>query len=107
MRTVTSRSELIAGIKAGERRFKVEGKSLLLQCAIASKFNSVGNVTDAAVASVVPAAGANVAITGPVLLGLTAIAVVGAIAIIAILKDKHLKIKVFNSDGKGGEIEVF
>ena len=107
MRTVTSRSELIAGIKAGERRFKVEGKSLLLQCSIASKFNSVGNVTDAAVASVVPAAGANVAITGPVLLGLTAIAVVGAIAIIAILKDKHLKIKVFNSDGKGGEIEVF
>ena len=45
MRTVTSRKELIAGIKAGERHFKVIGKSLLLQCAIASKFNSVGNVT--------------------------------------------------------------
>ena len=107
MKTVTSRKELIAGIKAGERHFNVKGKSLLLQCSIASKFNSVGNVTDAAVASVVPAAGANVAITGPVLLCLTAIAIVGAIAIIAILKDKHLKIKVKNANGDVGEIEVF
>ena len=107
MRTVTSRKELIAGIKAGERHFKVKGKSLLLQCAIASKFNSVSSVTDAAVASVVPAVGANIAITGGTLIALTAIAVVGAIAIIAILKDKHLKIKVFNANGDGGEIEVF
>ena len=70
-------------------------------------FTGISNVTDAAVASVVPTVGAKLAITGGTLIALTAIAVVGAIAIIAILKDKHLKIKVFNANGDGGEIEVF
>ena len=107
MKTVTSRSELIAGIKAGERHFKVKGKSLLLQCAIASKFNDVGSVTTDMAASVAASAGANVAITETTVIALTAIAVVGAIAIIAILKNMYLKIKVYRSNGEGGEVEVF
>lgn len=85
----------------------VKGKSLLLQCSIASKFNNVSSVTTSMATSVAASAGANVAITGGTLIALTAIAVVGAIAITAILKDKHLKIKVYNANGDGGEIEVF
>lgn len=107
MRTVTSRSELIAGIKAGERHFKVKGKSLLLQCSIASKFNSVSSVTTSMATSVAASAGVTSGIAASTVISLTAIAVVGAIAITAILKDKHLKIKVFNTNGDGGEIEVF
>ena len=111
MRTVTSRKELIAGIKAGERHFKVKGKSLLLQCAIASKFNGADNVTRPQIESVASAVGAKAAISGGVLIALTATAVVGAIAIIAILKNKHLKIRIkTGKDGNGeieGEMEIF
>ncbi|MDE5539468.1 MAG: hypothetical protein K2J20_03165, partial [Bacilli bacterium] len=64
--------------------FKVKGKSLLLQCSIASKFNSVSNVTPSMATNVAAAAGDNVAITGGVLIAMVAIAVVGAIAIIAV-----------------------
>ena len=98
----------MAGIKAGERRFKVKGKSLLLQCAIACKFNSVGSVTTSMATSVAATAGVSVGIISEgTIIALTAIAVVGAIAIIAILKDKHLKIKVYNANGDGGEVEVY
>ncbi len=107
MKTVTSRKELIEGIKAGERHFKVKGKSLLLQCSLASKFNGVSNVTPSLVASAAPSAAVGLAISGGVLIAMTAIAVIGAIAIIAILNNKHLKITVKSANGEEGEIEVF
>lgn len=109
MRTVTSRKELLDGIKAGERHFKVKGKFLLLQCALAEKFNGTENVTKAAVASALPsvAAGAGFAMTGGILLALTAMVIVGTIAIIAVVKGRHLRIKVKDNKGNEGEIEVF
>ena len=58
--------------------------------------------------SVAATAGVSVGIISEgTIIALTAIAVVGAIAIIAILKDKHLKIKVYNANGDGGEVEVY
>ena len=106
MRAITKRSELIAGIKNGERLFIVEGKSLLLQCTLASKFNNITNVSKATVTKSVPAAAAQCAITESTLITLAAIAVVGAVAIIAILKKRNLTIEVEDSNGNKGRVIV-
>lgn len=100
MRTVKSRKELIAGIKAGERKFKIENASLLLQCKLASMFNNGKAVSKSAVNSAVPVAATQCGITASTTIGLSIIAVVGAIAIISILSNKHLKIEV-ESEGLG------
>ncbi len=104
MRTVKSRSELIAGIEAGERHFIVKGNSLLLQCTVASKFNGVSRVTIAMATSAAASASANLGITGVLV---TAIVVFGAISLIAVLKNKHLKIRIKRSNGDEFEIEIF
>ncbi len=105
MRTVKNRKELIAGIKAGEREFNVEGDSLLLQCKLASMFNG-RNATKSAIAAAAPMAAVQCGIISEgTIIALTAMAIVGAIAIIAVVKGRNLEIEV---DEKGkGRLRVF
>lgn len=106
MRTVTNRKELIKGIEEGERQFIVKGKLLLLQCKLASMFNGKKDVTNAMVTAALPNACASLAISGTTLIVLSAMAIVGAIAILAILKGRKLKIKVKDCKGNEAEIEI-
>lgn len=97
MRTVKNKKELIEGIKAGERNFKIEGKLLYYQCKLVSMFNKASakeyteGITDKAMA--VMGEWGIVAIVG--------IVVSGAIAILAILKKRGLTIEIEGPVGKG------
>ncbi|MCH5345813.1 MAG: hypothetical protein J1E63_01810 [Muribaculaceae bacterium] len=106
MRTVKNRKELIAAIKSGERDFIVEGKSLILQCKVASKFNKVKDVPKEAVAAAVAPAASVCGITTTALISITAIVIVGAIAIIGVLKELEVVIEVEDVKGNKGRIKV-
>lgn len=105
MRTVTNRKELIKGIEEGERQFIVKGKLLLLQCKLASMFNGKKDVTNAMVTAALPNACASLAISTTAVITISAI--VGAIVIIAILKNKNIRIKIKDYKGNEASIELF
>lgn len=107
MRIIKDRKELLAAIENGERFLTVEGMPLLLQCKLASIFNGKDSVTKAILAKSLKASAVSCGIvSGTTIISLSVIAVVGAIAIIAVLKDKNLTIEVKDVKGNKGMIVV-
>lgn len=108
MRTITSRKELIAGIKAGERHFRVVDKVLFLECKTASKFQSVRDATKAMIAeSFASACNSTCGIHPTTAVVIAATSTIGVISIVAILKGKNLRIKVKDFRGNEAQVDVF
>ncbi|MDE6548951.1 MAG: hypothetical protein K2L22_08135 [Muribaculaceae bacterium] len=101
MKSVKNRKELINGIKAGERHFNIESKTLLMQCQLASKFNYLSDYSNNIVANMAASL-----FTGWQIVAIIGIVVAGAIAIIAILKQRGLTIEIRDSNGNSGRVEI-
>lgn len=106
MRTVKNKSELISALKEGERDFILDGKLLILQCKIASLFNNKKDVSRAAVTAAVSPAANECGIAASTLIVLFAIAVSGAIAIIAVVKGMGVDIEVEHPSGYKAKMRV-
>ena len=119
MRTVSTKKELVKAIKDGETNIKIDSLKLYVACKLADKYESIksllvsyfkGRTKEDAeeigqdLKPQIPAGDGNTRmIAGSTVVVITISVLVAAVSIIAVLKDKNVKIKF---TGSGFDIEI-